>query len=358
MAAKRPPDEKNLSFSEILKGAKPNPRKMFKSTENPNGEESFIHSSPTVYKGEPAFLLTKEEDDKLAEPFKNALIGKFSKGRPSMEYLWAQFQKIGFKGEFSLGMLDHRLVLICFDQEDDFQRIKGLWMFDNHIMRVLKWTPEFNPEHESSISPVWVAFEGLPIHRFNAEFAQTGWNYRDAIEDPCSNLEHVKAINCKALLKTATAEDPGNKASTSGVAAAEKGRIPIDVADVNLSSRFEVLAAMAEDQHNETDRGAAVITENELQRVEVSDSELEELQEQVATQFAANLEYEQDDIEVGKQTEGHNLPLLRVVESDEEGQKKRPGRPKGSVKNKKLQGGETQKSSRINGDLPLTVNKE
>ncbi|CAI9115453.1 OLC1v1016357C1 [Oldenlandia corymbosa var. corymbosa] len=37
-------------------------------------------------------------------------------------------------------------------------------------MRVLKWTPQFNTEHESSIVPVWIAFEGLPLHRFNAEY--------------------------------------------------------------------------------------------------------------------------------------------------------------------------------------------
>ncbi|CAI9112538.1 OLC1v1012999C1 [Oldenlandia corymbosa var. corymbosa] len=131
-----------------------------------------IQSKPSVYKGEPVFPLTKEEDETLAAPFKLSLVGKFSKRRPKMDFLWHQFQKIGFKGSYSLGMIDHRHIHILFDLEEDYHLcwIKGLWSFDHHIMRVLKWTPQFNTEHESSIVPVWIAFEGLPLHRFNAEY--------------------------------------------------------------------------------------------------------------------------------------------------------------------------------------------
>ncbi|CAI9099147.1 OLC1v1035924C1 [Oldenlandia corymbosa var. corymbosa] len=69
-------------------------------------------------------------------------------------------------------MIDHRHILIGFDLEEDFQRcwMKEFWSFDSHMMRVLKWTQDFNPEQESSIVPVWIAFEGLPVHRFNEEY--------------------------------------------------------------------------------------------------------------------------------------------------------------------------------------------
>ncbi|CAI9108618.1 OLC1v1008265C1 [Oldenlandia corymbosa var. corymbosa] len=135
-------------------------------------EAPFVTSKPTIFKGEPAFLLSKEEDDKLATPFQFSLTGKFSKGRPKMDFLWHNFCTIGFKGNYSLGTIDHRHIHIHFDLEEDFHRcwIKGMWSFDHHIMRVLKWTPQFNPEHESSIVPVWVDFKGLPIHRFNEEY--------------------------------------------------------------------------------------------------------------------------------------------------------------------------------------------
>ncbi|CAI9102630.1 OLC1v1000927C1 [Oldenlandia corymbosa var. corymbosa] len=119
MVATKPPDDaqtKNLTFAQILNGAKPNPRKLQQGIGRRINEDVVIHSNPTIFKGEPAFLLTKDEDDKLAEPFQFAVIGKFSKGKLTMEYLWNQFQKIGFK------------------------------------------------------ALVWVAFEGLPIHRFNEKY--------------------------------------------------------------------------------------------------------------------------------------------------------------------------------------------
>ncbi|CAI9090072.1 OLC1v1024762C1 [Oldenlandia corymbosa var. corymbosa] len=37
-------------------------------------------------------------------------------------------------------------------------------------MRVLKWNPRFNTELESSITSIWVSFEGLPVYRFNEEY--------------------------------------------------------------------------------------------------------------------------------------------------------------------------------------------
>ncbi|KAL0365778.1 UNVERIFIED_CONTAM: hypothetical protein Sradi_3467900 [Sesamum radiatum] len=36
-------------------------------------------------------------------------------------------------------------------------------------MRVFKWTPTFTPHQESSITPVWVSFSGLPSHLFRKE---------------------------------------------------------------------------------------------------------------------------------------------------------------------------------------------
>ncbi|CAI9112187.1 OLC1v1012593C1 [Oldenlandia corymbosa var. corymbosa] len=69
-------------------------------------------------------------------------------------------------------MIDYLHVLIYFELEEDNQRcwMKGWWNFENHVMRVLKWTTSFNPNFESSIVPVWVSFGGMPVHRFNEEY--------------------------------------------------------------------------------------------------------------------------------------------------------------------------------------------
>ncbi|KAL0408464.1 UNVERIFIED_CONTAM: hypothetical protein Sradi_1780800 [Sesamum radiatum] len=36
-------------------------------------------------------------------------------------------------------------------------------------MRVFKWSPTFNPDHESSIVPIWVNFPGLPAHLYRKD---------------------------------------------------------------------------------------------------------------------------------------------------------------------------------------------
>lgn len=34
-------------------------------------------------------------------------------------------------------------------------------------MKILKWTPDFKPEEETSIVPVWILIHQLPWHLFN-----------------------------------------------------------------------------------------------------------------------------------------------------------------------------------------------
>lgn len=83
-----------------------------------------------------------------------------------MALLRKSFDTIGFGGAFSLGLLDHKHVLLNFDLEDDFQRcwLRRSWSIQGFLMKVFKWTPEFRPDTETPIAPTWIAFEGLPIH--------------------------------------------------------------------------------------------------------------------------------------------------------------------------------------------------
>lgn len=75
---------------------------------------------------------------------------------------------MGFKGTFTIGLLDFRHVLIRFELEDDILRcwLKGLWSFQGYSMLVLKWTPAFSVAAEMSIVPVWLSLPNLPIHFF------------------------------------------------------------------------------------------------------------------------------------------------------------------------------------------------
>jgi len=142
-----------------------NPSRTFADVLSSSTNEAPIRP-PERYKGMPAVTFSDEDIQYFASDFKFALIGKFSKGRPSMAVLRKSFELIGFGGAFNLGLIDHRHILINFDREEDFQRcwLRKSWSIQGSIMKIFKWTPDFRPDMESPIVPVWIALEGLPAH--------------------------------------------------------------------------------------------------------------------------------------------------------------------------------------------------
>src|SRR4051812_16255899 len=107
--------------------------------------------------------------DSLSAPFRLTLVGKFSHGRPSMERSRSIFSMLDLKGNYFLGHLDAKHILIKLDHEGDFNRLwlKDLMFLDGFPMRVFRWTPDFRSDIESSLTPVWVGFPNLPIYMFN-----------------------------------------------------------------------------------------------------------------------------------------------------------------------------------------------
>ncbi|KAL3510010.1 hypothetical protein ACH5RR_029411 [Cinchona calisaya] len=82
-----------------------------------SSDDSIPLIKPSTYKREPTVFLLLEVIQKLALLFLFSLeptVGKFSKGRSSMEALCKEFQKIGFVGSYTLGLPDYRH--ISFDQ--------------------------------------------------------------------------------------------------------------------------------------------------------------------------------------------------------------------------------------------------
>lgn len=86
-----------------------------------------------------------------------------------MEILRKAIASIGFRGTYLLGLLDHKHVLMRFDNIEDFMRcwLKNLWMIQDFPMRVFKWSPDFRIDAESTHVPVWVSLEALLIHSFD-----------------------------------------------------------------------------------------------------------------------------------------------------------------------------------------------
>ncbi|XP_019166799.1 PREDICTED: uncharacterized protein LOC109162583 [Ipomoea nil] len=118
------------------------------------------------YKGMPAISFSDDDVHIFAHKFRYALVCKFAKYRPPMAELRKAFELIGFGGAFTLGLLDQRHILMNFDHETDFQRcwLRKSCSIKGSLMRVFKWTPDFRPEYESPIVPVWISLEGLTAH--------------------------------------------------------------------------------------------------------------------------------------------------------------------------------------------------
>ncbi|KAG8388226.1 hypothetical protein BUALT_Bualt02G0103600 [Buddleja alternifolia] len=163
-----------ISYAESLKGnSRPQEladraaRKAFVP-----GVDSKVIGSTATINGRKTIFLSKEEDNFMAAPFQYSLVGKFSHGYPTMTRLRAKFAALGLLKDFKIGVLDNKHVWIRLFDSNDYTRIwlKQTWYFDGFPMRVLKWTPDFDPKEESPIMPIWVKILGLKPHWFHRQF--------------------------------------------------------------------------------------------------------------------------------------------------------------------------------------------
>ncbi|EOY34749.1 Uncharacterized protein TCM_042329 [Theobroma cacao] len=126
-----------------------------------------LSRDPLVFKDRPAAAFFEDEIQTLAQPLKLSLVGKFSR-MPKLQDVRSAFKGIGLTGAYEVRWLDYKHVLIHLSNEQDCNRVwtKQVWFIANQKMRVFKWTPEFEPEKESAVVPVWIAFPNLKAHLF------------------------------------------------------------------------------------------------------------------------------------------------------------------------------------------------
>ncbi|PKA62355.1 hypothetical protein AXF42_Ash009239 [Apostasia shenzhenica] len=105
------------------------------------------------------------ELDRLAKPLDNMAVGKFSLYRPSMSEIRKFFNSLHLLGNFSLGLYDQKHILIHFSDERDVTRvlIRGSYFVNKNPLQIWKWEVGFRPDQESSLTPVWLSFPGLPV---------------------------------------------------------------------------------------------------------------------------------------------------------------------------------------------------
>uniref|UniRef100_M1DH02 Bifunctional endo-1,4-beta-xylanase xylA n=1 Tax=Solanum tuberosum TaxID=4113 RepID=M1DH02_SOLTU len=136
-------------------------------------EIPIVLDSPvfTTRQGLPAVLL--EEDDyniKLAESCKHTLVGKFTNTMPKMEIIRKSFTiQTQLTGGVKITHYDSRHEYIDLDNEFDYVTVwtKQRMSIEGQLMRIQAWTPEFTPEEETPIVPIWVALPELPWHCYN-----------------------------------------------------------------------------------------------------------------------------------------------------------------------------------------------
>ncbi|VFQ95461.1 unnamed protein product [Cuscuta campestris] len=122
------------------------------------------------FKGQPAVSFTNEDVSALSSRFSRTIVGRFSKGRPSLISTRKAFERIAFEKDFSVSLLDERHILINFESEKDFLRclLRKYWKINGFTLKVFRWTPDFDPNADSPLIPVWIGLEGLPIHLFDS----------------------------------------------------------------------------------------------------------------------------------------------------------------------------------------------
>ncbi|KAK9274317.1 hypothetical protein L1049_019131 [Liquidambar formosana] len=131
----------NADGSTFLPSKPPDEVKSFASLfKSQSGPSQVISPSPTpppltalkkvVYNnGEPGIYWSKDEIAESAAPLQQTLIGKCSYGRPFLgvirEFIGSKWM---LKGEFFVGILDPRHIIIRFSQFEDFVHT---WLRDN-----------------------------------------------------------------------------------------------------------------------------------------------------------------------------------------------------------------------------------
>lgn len=144
-------------------------KKSFAQLFDPVPSSPISMKSLSTHKGEAAIFFSLDDINKLASPFRLALVGKFSRGHLKLEKIRKFIYSLDLKNTCSVGHMDARHVLIHFASETDFHRLwtRGIWYVGNFPMRVFKWTLSFHVTKESSLVLVWFSLPSLPIHLFD-----------------------------------------------------------------------------------------------------------------------------------------------------------------------------------------------
>lgn len=122
----------------------------------------------------PVILLTKEEKQRMRQPWKLSLIIKmFDKHIGYMTLLRRLTKKWQIKGQMNLIDIGYSYYIAKFTAKEDYDHVLtgGPWLIDDHYLTVRKWVPNFTPDDEPiKILNAWVRIPDLAVEYFDAAF--------------------------------------------------------------------------------------------------------------------------------------------------------------------------------------------
>ncbi|KAF5195386.1 Ribonuclease h domain [Thalictrum thalictroides] len=148
--------EKTTSFAAAVAGSQPKV-----------GRDIDLSSLPIPGKqgSFPMVKLAKDEVLKGIEQCKWALVGRLDFQKTNITKIRAEIeQKWNLKGGYKAIPFGRGYLMLNFFIEEDYLRIwqQGSWILDGQVLRVNKWTPNFNTASQATYHAlIWVKFPGL-----------------------------------------------------------------------------------------------------------------------------------------------------------------------------------------------------
>ncbi|GKC19812.1 hypothetical protein Tco_1021962 [Tanacetum coccineum] len=138
-----------------------------------NSQSQGVDSEPSILSHKPRFIQALAKENNLTNDSSSVQQASAQPqlGRPLMETIRKFLSSQSFKGIFTVGLMDPRHVLLNFKLEANFVKVfsQSIRYVEGKPMRVFKWRPRFQVDHEPSTVQVYFRFPKLPIYLYRKD---------------------------------------------------------------------------------------------------------------------------------------------------------------------------------------------
>ncbi|XP_075091489.1 uncharacterized protein LOC142171699 [Nicotiana tabacum] len=106
---------------------------------------------------------------------KRTIVGRFLKIRPQIEKIRVRFaENFSLKGSVKIGVFDNYNIFMYFTNDEDCKEIgfKRVIEIEGLQMWLQKWTPDFKPEEDIPIVPVWALLPQLTFNMHTCHYVK------------------------------------------------------------------------------------------------------------------------------------------------------------------------------------------